>query len=76
MSGEQKLLSAEVPDCPLDLGLGIDQEVGAGNDSLSCLQAAGDLIVAFPIWVGFIDKLPAYLNEARFQSSRSLIDKY
>src|ERR1700676_3918221 len=70
------LVRSEVSQCPLNLSLGVDQEVGAGNDSLSYLQTAGDLIVSFLIGVCEINKQSANLNEPRLQPAGSQVDKH
>src|SRR5271166_6995920 len=67
--------SPKVSHRPLNLRLGVYQEVRARNDAFTLLQNAGDLIVAFLVRVvGYAD-LPASFNEVRLQFSGSLVQK-
>src|SRR6266446_5191232 len=70
------ILLSKILHRPLKLRLGIDQKIRAGDDTFPLLQPAGDLIIAFPVWAGGVDKLSADLDEARLQFARPFVYKY
>src|SRR5271166_4318300 len=72
---DRRRLLYEVSHRPLNLRLGVYQEVRARNDAFTLLQTAGDLIVAFLVRVVGYANLPASFNEARLQFSGSLVQK-
>src|SRR5260370_37442656 len=52
---------------PLDLGLGVDEEVGAGDNAFGFFQPGNDRVI--------VDVLPAQLDQPRFQFAFALIDE-
>src|SRR6266446_8542881 len=61
-----RLLSPRL-QCPLYLGLGVDEEVGAGDNPFGFLQPGNDRVI--------VDRLPAQFHQPRFQFAFALIDE-